>query len=824
MLDKNQKRIYEKIQKENGKNNVFIITGVAGSGKTTLISELSKKKGVFDEVLVSSLTGKACQVLKNKGVVDARTIQSFLYGRPRFNIKLNKKGKLKKIAIDLFEKLNTLKLDLKTPKNRLFIFDEASMIIDVTNIQKNVRYNNQSKSQLDEIISRINSSKGKFTILMVGDRNQLPPPVPEREDKLPYSDALSKEYWKLNGFKTFHFNLEKSYRIREKSTNADFIKLLRSEGKKAALEKFSDSKSILLNLDAEEAYIEVASKLKKDHTSARFISSTNYGVYKASTRIKELITNQKTQHYINNQEIPNILDGDLLEISKNNYSKQVDLFNGDIVKIISSVDLKNIKNIESIDVEIPLNVANDLIDRISNSKLNKDLRQDYTDEEVKKIKETSAVFYKKEFNLDSWTTTPEFIKRTLHFCDIKFQHLGFETGTTNLTAKVLLNSINIPKIGNSKAIKLEEDILEQCIQQYVLEQFPTDGIEDEKIIKKLQEKIETHPYANALWCNWGYAGTCHTSQGSEWEYVVVDLNYAENFNSSWVYTALTRSQNTICILNLENYKKSFISEDLNLTDVDDLENMSTNISSEKINQKEDREKNQDNLHPALTGKESRVGTEKRQSGFNQLKNKIGGYFSSSRNESELFEEFNNIIDSIHNLPLPVENESVHLTEKRKNNPRYGMPWTTEEEELFISLINATLVLSIFKKRTPSELVEYLSETMGRNSNSVGLTWLKFYTEGLVDMPRELITTWQQRKNESDAQKRSSNEATELEKSTLEEETNVDLKRTAVENIIGTLLTNKQLSDLQDLLSDSANIGIEEDPKDTGTFFEDEDPF
>lgn len=44
MLDKNQKRIYEKIQKENGKNNVFIITGVAGSGKTTLISELSKKR------------------------------------------------------------------------------------------------------------------------------------------------------------------------------------------------------------------------------------------------------------------------------------------------------------------------------------------------------------------------------------------------------------------------------------------------------------------------------------------------------------------------------------------------------------------------------------------------------------------------------------------------------------------------------------------------------------------------------------------------------------------------------------------------------------
>ena len=33
MLDSNQKSIFEKIQKENGKNNVFIITGVAGLKK-----------------------------------------------------------------------------------------------------------------------------------------------------------------------------------------------------------------------------------------------------------------------------------------------------------------------------------------------------------------------------------------------------------------------------------------------------------------------------------------------------------------------------------------------------------------------------------------------------------------------------------------------------------------------------------------------------------------------------------------------------------------------------------------------------------------------
>ena len=39
------------------------------------------------------------------------------------------------------------------------------------------------------------------------------------------------------------------------------------------------------------------------------------------------------------------------------------------------------------------------------------------------------------------------------------------------------------------------------------------------------------------------------------------------FDSSWVYTALTRFKNTM-YFKLENYKKSFVSDDLNLIDVD----------------------------------------------------------------------------------------------------------------------------------------------------------------------------------------------------------------------------------------------------------------
>ena len=540
----------------------------------------------------------------------------------------------------------------------------------------------------------------------------------------------------------------------------------------------------MLNLDEENAYSKIASKLKSDQTSARFISSTNYGAYKASTRIKELITNQQTQLYENNLEIPNILKDDVLEISKNNYSKQVDLFNGDIVKVTSSIDFNDSKNYERIDVEIPLNDNNDLVDSIKNSKLSSDLKENYQEDEAKKIKENSAVFYKQSFTSNSWTTTPTLIKRTLLFCNIKLQHYGFETGKTNLTVKVLLNSINIPKVGNSKAMKLEEDILEQCIQQYVLEQFPTDGIEDDKIIKQLQEKIETHPYANAIWCSWGYAGTCHTSQGSEWEYVVADLNYAENFDSSWVYTALTRSQKTLCILNLENYKKSFVSDDLNLIDVDKVV-----IDHE-------------------------VKSEKEQNSLQQFKEKIGSYFSSTNKETSELEEFNKIIDLIKLLPSPEPTDSEHYINKRKEHPRFGMPWTHEEEKLLLSLIKATLELSIFKDRTSSELIEYISEKFGRNS--IGIKWLEFYSEGLVDMPSDLRDEWTVKANKfNDIEFLKEQE--EINQKTPEEESEHRLKIKSAEKIVGTTLTTEQIQELQKLFKDSNKSDVELDQEIDDTF-------
>jgi len=136
------------------KENVFLLKGYAGTGKSTLIGHLVQHlhKFNFKSVLIAP-TGRAAKVISNYSNRSAFTIH-------------------KQIYYPKSEKGDGVKFILKANKfkNTLFIVDEASMIGDDRKQSKLF----ENGSLLNDLIQYVSSGNSCFLIL-VGDSAQLPP-------------------------------------------------------------------------------------------------------------------------------------------------------------------------------------------------------------------------------------------------------------------------------------------------------------------------------------------------------------------------------------------------------------------------------------------------------------------------------------------------------------------------------------------------------------------------------------------------------------------------------------------------------------------------
>lgn len=130
-----------------GQPQVFRLFGYAGTGKTTLARYFAEH--VDGQVQFAAFTGKAAQVLRSKGAVNARTIHSLIY-RPRGEEAVEDET-TGKTSIN-----PTFSLNRQSPiaKAALVIIDECSMV--------------------DEQLGRDLLSFGT-PVLVLGDPAQLPP-------------------------------------------------------------------------------------------------------------------------------------------------------------------------------------------------------------------------------------------------------------------------------------------------------------------------------------------------------------------------------------------------------------------------------------------------------------------------------------------------------------------------------------------------------------------------------------------------------------------------------------------------------------------------
>lgn len=158
-------------------NDVFVLTGSAGTGKTSLLKEfadeLENKK--IDYKLLAP-TGRAARVLSKKTGKTARTLHSFVY------------------TISEVEKDDKIRYEF-VPRTRqpskpcIYIIDEASMISDQP---ANNEMFVSKRSVLQDFLDFYRQSPEGSKVVFVGDVFQLPP---VNED---ISGALIKSYLKEN--------------------------------------------------------------------------------------------------------------------------------------------------------------------------------------------------------------------------------------------------------------------------------------------------------------------------------------------------------------------------------------------------------------------------------------------------------------------------------------------------------------------------------------------------------------------------------------------------------------------------------------------------
>lgn len=181
---KDQKTALSKIEEFlDGGNNVFILKGYAGSGKTTMIKIVADylndlKRSFF----LMTPTGRAAKVLSEKTSYDAATIHRSIY---TYN-------KLEETEISKDENDITYVYYFKVRKydriNSVFIIDEASMVSDQKNQQEYLRFGS-GKLLFDLIdFTRIKNPEANSKIIFVGDPAQLPPV------DMHFSPALDIEY------------------------------------------------------------------------------------------------------------------------------------------------------------------------------------------------------------------------------------------------------------------------------------------------------------------------------------------------------------------------------------------------------------------------------------------------------------------------------------------------------------------------------------------------------------------------------------------------------------------------------------------------------
>lgn len=302
---------------EGNNNEVYVLKGYAGTGKTTIISTLVKNLWkIKKSAVLMAPTGRAAKVISNYSKKEAFTIHKKIYFP-----KKSKNGGI------------TFVLQPNKHKDTVFIVDEASMIPDIPGESKLF----ENGSLLDDLMQYVYSGH-RCKLLLIGDTAQLPPV------KLDLSPALDVNKIELNyNKKVNEMELNEVVRQEQDSGILANATQLRTQLQYDEIDNFkfdlNDYNDIVRLVDGEEimhAINESYSELGNEETTIIVRSNKRANLYNQSIRERILFNENE------------LTTGDYMMVVKNNYfwikptSEAGFIANGDILQILEIYKIESL--------------------------------------------------------------------------------------------------------------------------------------------------------------------------------------------------------------------------------------------------------------------------------------------------------------------------------------------------------------------------------------------------------------------------------------------------------------------------------------------------
>ena len=314
---------------ESTKQDLFLLMGFAGTGKTTIIGTIVKNLWkVKKQAILLAPTGRAAKVISNYAAKEAFTIHKKIY-----TPKTNKNGKISFV------------LSPNKHKNTIFIIDEASMISDVSSQSKLFG----TGALLDDLMQFVYSGH-QCRLLLIGDTAQLPPV------NLDLSPALNASKLELSYNKNVtHIELDEVVRQDQDSGilfNATLVREAISnqffDAFEFKIEGFADVIRLIDGYDIMEAINEAYSSHGSEETALIVRSNKRANLYNQQIRSRILFNEHE------------LTSGDFLMIVRNNYfwlkssSEAGFIANGDIIEVLEVFSIKELYGFRFAEVKIRL--------------------------------------------------------------------------------------------------------------------------------------------------------------------------------------------------------------------------------------------------------------------------------------------------------------------------------------------------------------------------------------------------------------------------------------------------------------------------------------